>query len=337
MRTWIDAWWKAPTLPAGLRTSIGIHNAYFRDFSGQHRRPYSVLPGLVQFGKDHGLDHFCLWDMTLLGLYCRTDKRALLEDTPERTAELRRALAEARAMGVWVSPLVNLRLVNRTHPFFKEHGEAWAIRSRHGEPVLESYPVSRNAANWSNSFNEQTGTRLCQLHPEFQAWALDMVDKQLDLGFTALFIDQPFSEDYCFASAHGHRPGMSVHAGAVDWTAKAVARTHARVPGGYVIGEELSLWSAQHIELWWDWRWSRQHAELFRYTLPGALAMWTIDPLDHEEQVHRAFVLGFLLNINVHAVEGCLLDVPEFAARVKQSSLPCVEPCFLPSGCPCRS
>jgi hypothetical protein len=318
MRAWLDTWWKAPAIPASLRTSIGLHNAYFRDFSGQHRRPYSSLPALAKFGLECGLNHFCLWDMTLLGMYCRADKRALMEDTPERTAELKQALAEARAMGVWVSPLTNLRLASRTHPFFKEHGEAWAIRSRYGQPVLESYPISRNAAEWSNPYNEQTGTRMCQAHPEFQAWALKMVDKVFDLGFQAVFIDQPFSEDFCFASDHGHRPGLPVHVGAVEWTAQAVELTHARVPGGYVIGEEISLWNAQHIELWWDWRWSWQNAELFRYTLPAALTMWTIDPLDHEDQVNRAFVMGFLLNINIHAVEGSLLDVPEFAARVKQ-------------------
>ncbi|MHB9131465.1 MAG: DUF6259 domain-containing protein [Armatimonadota bacterium] len=320
MRSWVNTWWHAPALPDSLRTSIGIHNAYFREFSGYQRRPYSALPALAEYGKEHGLDHFCMWDMSLLGLYCRAGSQGLLEDTPERTAELRQALAEARDLGVWVSPLVNLRLVDRTHPFFKEHGEDWAIRSRYGEPVLESYPISRTTARWSNAYNEKTSTRLCQSHPDFQAWALQMVEKQLDLGFTALFIDQPFSEDYCFAPDHGHRKGIPVHVGAVDWTAKAVELAHARVPDSYVIGEEANLWDARHIQLWWDWRWSQQNAELFRYILPRSLQMWTIDPLDHADQVNRAFALGFLLNINIHAVEGCLLDVPDFAARVKQLS-----------------
>jgi hypothetical protein len=318
MRTWLDTWWQAPALPDSLRASIGLHNAYFRDFSGFERRPYAALPALLQYGKEHGLDHFCLWDMTLLGLYCRAGSGGVLEDTPERTAELQQALAAARAMGVWVSPLVNLRLVDRTNPFFAAHGEEWAIRSRYGEPVLESYPISRVTARWSNNYNEKTGTRLCQVHPDFQAWALRMVEKQFDLGFTGLFIDQPFSEDYCFAADHSHRRGVPVHAGAVEWTARAVARAQVRVPGGYVIGEEANLWDAQHIQLWWDWCWSRQNSELFRYTLPRSLQMWTIDPLDHADQVNRAFAQGFLLNINVHAVEGCLLDVPDFAARVKQ-------------------
>ena len=320
LRAWVDSWWQAPALPESLRASIGLHNAYFRDFSGYLRHPYSALPALAAFGKAHGLDHFCVWDMTLLGLYCRAGEQDLLEDTPERTAELRQVLAAARDMGVWVSPLVNLRLVDRTHPFFAAHGEEWAIRSRFGQPVLESYPASRVTARWSNSFNEKTGTRLCQCHPDFQAWALQMVEKQLDLGFTALFIDQPFAEDFCFAAHHGHRRGVPVHAGAVEWSAKAVELIHARMPDSYVIGEEVNLWDAKHIQLWWDWRWSQQNAELFRYTMPRSLQMWTIDVLDHADQVNRAFALGFLLNINVHAVEGSLLDVPEFAARVKQLS-----------------
>lgn len=315
---WVNNWWTAPSLPSSLRTAIGLHNAYFRDFTGFERRPYSMLPVLVKFGMEHGLDHFCLWDMTLLGLYCRAGHARILDDTPERRASLQQALTETRAMGAWVSPLVNLRLVDRTNPFFHEHGEEWAIRSRLGEPVLESYPIARNTARWMNSYNEQTGTRLCQLSPDYQIWALAMVEQVLDLGFNALFIDQPFSEDYCFAPEHGHRPGDAVHAGAVTWTAKAVEQVHARHPNGYVIGEEVNLWDARHIQLWWDWNWSTQNAAVFRYTVPHSLQMWTIDVLDHAEQVNRAFVLGFLLNINVHAVEGCLLDVPEFAARVKQ-------------------
>jgi len=318
MRAWVDTWWQAPALPDSLRTAMGLHNAYFRDFSGYHQHQYTELPAIVRFGKEHGLDHFCVWDMTLLGLYCRAGQTALLEDTPERTAELRQALQEAREMGVTVNPLVNLRLIDRTHPFFKAHGEAWAIRSRHGEPSLESYPCSRVTARWSNTYNEKTSTHMCQLHPDFQAWALSMVEKQLDLGFTALFVDQPFAEDFCFATDHGHRPGAPVHAGAVEWTAKAVELLHARLPDGYVLGEEPNLWDACHIQLWWDWRWSQQNAELFRFVLPRSLQMWTIDVIDHECQVNRAFALGFLLNINVHAVEGSLLDVPEFAARVKQ-------------------
>ena len=217
MRAWVNSWWQAPALPPGLRTAIGMHNAYFREFSGYQRRPYSALPALAGFGKAHGLDHFCVWDMTLLGLYCRAGTQGLLEDTPARTAELRQALREAREMGVWVSPLVNLRLVDRTHPFFTEHGEDWAIRSRHGEPVLESYPVSRNTARWSNNSTRRPARDCARCIRISRPGHSQMVEKQLELGFTALFIDQPFSEDYCFAPDHGHRRGIPVHVGAVEW------------------------------------------------------------------------------------------------------------------------
>ena len=318
LRRWLETWWKPPILPASLRGAIGLHNAYFRDFTGRQYRPLSALPKITRYGLEHGLSHFILWDMPLLGMYLSAGQRRLFEDDADRRAELVRVLRTAQAPGVTVSPLINLRLTTQTHPFWREHGERWAIRSRYGIPAAETLPLRRNTAALITRYLDQGGAKLCQRHPEFQEWALGNVGRVLDLGFKAVFIDQPFSEDYCFSPGHPHPPGASGHEGACSWVERAARLVHRHDPQAYLIGEVPDIWNTQYCELWWFWDWSWLDPEVFRYVLPQSLQSWVIDAVDHGDQVGKAFALGFLLNINVRSLEKSLLDAPEFAARVAQ-------------------
>lgn len=116
MRNWLATWWKAPALPASLRGAIGFHNACFRDFQGLELRPLSSLPGLARYGLEHGVQHIIVWDMPLLGMYVRAGSGGLFEDRPERITELKEALRGVRRMGVWGSPLINMRLTTQATP-----------------------------------------------------------------------------------------------------------------------------------------------------------------------------------------------------------------------------
>ena len=318
MRNWLETWWRAPQVPASLRGSIGFHNAYFREFSGRHLRSFSSMPAIARFGLEHGLSHFIAWDMSLLGLYLRAGSGGLFEDTPARLAELKQALQEVRALGVHVSPLINMRLGMQAHPFWREHGEQWAIRSHYGLPAQETLPLRAHSAALINRYLDQGGIRFCQGHPEFQEWALANTRHVLGLGFDAIFIDQPFSEDYCFSPHHGHSVPLAGQAGVCNWLPRAVDLVHRASPDGYVIGEVPDIWNTQFCDLWWFWDWSWQRPEIFRYILPASLQSWVIDACDHQEQVSKAFALGFLLNINVHSLEKTILDAPDLAQRVKQ-------------------
>ena len=139
-----------------------------------------------------------------------------------------------------------------------------------------------------------------------------------DFGFTSIFLDEPFGEDLCFAKNHGHDiPGHSA-AGVTEWTARAAQFVRARQKGAYTIGESLDIWTARNIDLGWYWNWSDHHGEVFRYVLPDALQAWTIDGYEHEDEVGKAFALGFLMALNVNGLEGMLWDAPEFSRRVKR-------------------
>jgi len=221
-----------------------------------------------------------------------------------------------RAAGVHVSPLTNLRLGNQYLPFWKEKGERWAVRSMYGQPSPETLPLRRNTSLLINRTLDQGGAHFCQANAEFQEWALASTRRVLDLGFDSIFIDQPFSEDYCFDPRHGHRPGAACHDGTCAWIARAADIVHAHTPESYVVGEVPDIWNTQYFDLWWFWDWSWLRPEIFRFTMPESLQSWVIDAYDHEDQVARAFAQGFLLNLNVRSLEKTLLDAPGFAARV---------------------
>ncbi len=316
LNRWLDTWWQAPPTPPRLRRSIGFHNAMFRDFCGRELRPYAELPAIVRHGRTLGLEDFCLWDMTLMGVYLRAGRAPMLEDVPARTAELKRALAKAAALGVNVSTLVNTRLVSMKNRMGRLW-EGWGARTLYGMPVMESYPVRGAHARLASDYLDESGRRLCQCHPDFQKWSIKMVARCQDLGFTSMFLDEPFGEDLCFAADHGHPvPGHSA-LGVADWTARASDLVRARRPGAYTIGESLDIFTTRGINLGWYWNWSDNHGNIFRYTLPDALQGWTIDAYEHEDEVGKAFAWGFLLAVIVKGLEGTLRDVPEFCRRIQ--------------------
>ncbi len=319
-RRWLQTWWKAPYAPARLRHSIGFHNAYFKDFFGKDWRPLSALPALARYGLEHGLEHFCIWDMPFLGLYMKAGKAGLFDNPPAREDELRRVLSEARGLGVETNALINLRLLEAKNSDWQKWGEDRMIRSRYGMPIRESFPWRANTGTQSSAYLETGGTRLCQAYPAFQEWALQQVDTALELGLGTVFFDQPFSEDYCFATHHGHPVGAPIHAGACDWVARGCQAVLKRTPDAWLMGEVPDIWNTQVCNLWWHWDWNGLRPEVFRYLLPASIQSWTIDAFEHEHEVGRAFALGHLLNINVRGCELALPDVPDFAVRIKQLS-----------------
>jgi hypothetical protein len=318
LRRWLLTWWKAPYAPERLRHSIGFHNAYFKDFNGRDWRSLSALPALARYGLEHGMDHFCLWDMPLLGLYTKAGKGGLFDNPPERQRELRRVLAEAQGLGVETNALINLRLVDVRNDAWKEWGEDRAVRSRYGVAIPESYPIRANNGFELSSYLEGGGRRLCQAYPAFQEWAIRQMETALEMGFGTVFIDQPFAEDYCFAEHHGHPVGAPTHAGACSWTAQVCQSIRRNNPDAWLMGEVPDIWNTQVCNLWWHWPWNWMRPEVFRYVLPESIQSWTIDAFEHEHEVGRAFAMGFLLNINVRAFELALPDVPDFAARIKR-------------------
>lgn len=320
MRRWLRTWWKAPYAPERLRHSIGFHNAFFKDFTGREWRPLSALPAIAEYGLQHGMDYFCMWDMPFLGLYLKAGTGGLFDNPPDRHSELLRVLDEAKKLGVETSALINLRIIEARNAAWKEWGEDRMVQSQYGFAINESFPWRANNGKQHTNYLEGAGTHLCQAYRVHQDWAVQQIKTALGLGLGTVFIDQPFGEDYCFASHHGHPVAEPLHAGACEWVAKAHQSVLKGNPEAWLMGEVPDIWNTQVCNLWWHWDWNELHPEVFRYVLPESIQSWTIDAFEHEHEVGRAFAMGHLLNINVRSFELALPDVPEFAARIKQLS-----------------
>lgn len=318
LKRWLDTWWRPPQANPRLRRSIGFQNPLFRDFAGRNIRPFSELPKIARKGLALGIRDVCVWDHTIMGAYMHAGTAATLEDSPQRLDELRKALAETNALGVHTSPLLNTRLATMKNSLGKEHGEKWTVRTLYGMPTLESYPLRYAHARVMPEYLDEQGRRWCQCNREWQEWAFSIVKRCSDFGFTSMFLDEPFGEDLCFATNHGHDIPGHTAAGIADWTARAAAFIRSRHEGAYTIGESLDIWTTRNIDLGWYWNWSDHHGEVFRYVLPDALQAWTIDAYEHEDEVGKAFALGFLMALNVNGLEGLIWDAPEFSRRIKR-------------------
>ena len=318
LRKWLAGWWRPPQPNLRLRRSIGFQNAMFRDFCGRVIRPFGDLPRIAKQGLDLGIRDICVWDHALMGVYMHAGDAPTLEDDLGRLDELRAALEETKALGVETSTLLNTRLVTMKNRLGKEFAERWGVRTLYGTETRESYPLRAAHAKLTTEHLDENGWRLCQCNPEWQEWALGVVERCCELGFTSMFLDEPFGEDLCFAAGHGHGVPGHTAAGVAEWSGRAADLVRSRHEGAYTIGESLDIWTSRNIDLGWYWNWSDYHGEVFRYVLPDALQAWTIDAYEHEDEVGKAFALGFLLALNVNGLEGTLADVPDFRRRVKR-------------------
>jgi hypothetical protein len=318
LRAWLDTWWTPPQTPPDLKRRIGYFTLYARDFMGRDWTTAAQVPAVAQELLDHGISDLSLWDMSM-ATYLRAGDGDFLEDTPERMAALSSALAAARALGLQVNTLVNYRLTTEKNRSWSERAQAQAMKTIHGKVRYENWSTCRgNYGTFLNPHLDEAGGSLCQNHPGFQTWALELTDRVLDFGFNSLFIDQAFETSVCFADDHGHPvPGFG-HVGANEWVQHATAQVHARDAGGYTIGENADIFTSRYIDLWWDWHWAGKRADVFRYILPESLQSWILDAHEHQHEIGKAFALGFLLSLNVRGLELPLSAAPEFAARVKR-------------------
>jgi len=318
LKRWLETWWRPPQANRRLRRSIGFQNPLFRDFAGRNIRPFSQLPKIAQKGIEFGIRDICVWDHTFMGAYMHAGTAAPFEESPRRLEELRKALAETNAMGVNTSTLLNTRLATMKNSLGRKYGEKWSVRTLYGMPTLESYPLRYAHSRVMTEYLDEQGRRWCQSNPEWQEWALGIVKKCCEFGFTSMFLDEPFGEDLCFATNHGHDIPAHTAAGITEWTARAAQFVRSRHEGAYTIGESLDIWTTRNIDLGWYWNWSDHHGEVFRYVLPDALQAWTVDGYEHEDEVGKAFALGFLMALNVNGLEGLIWDAPEFSRRIKR-------------------
>ena len=313
VRRFIEGWWTAPPIPARLRRAIGFFNVFFRGFNGEHYHDFEEIPAIVRDIQRYGVSDLCLWDC-IAGVYLRPDTGGFWEAPPERLAALREGLAQARRLGCNTSTLVNLRLVVERNQIYPQLAPELQ-RSLYGQPLYDSWPCGLHHAQYRNPNLEQGGRPLCQSSPRFREFALDVVKRTLDLGFTSLFLDQTTEFFLCFADNHGHVSPDDTPERAYEWIAEAARMVRSRNEEAYLIGELPELFNTQLVDLWWEWQQRSMQPQGLRYVLPQSLQSWVIDE-NERDVIARAFAMGCLLALNTREFGGLLSDEPELAAHV---------------------
>jgi len=317
LRRWLGTWWRAPQSPAGLSERLGLFMTQFRDFEGKIVNAPEILVAQARECVEAGLDHVLIWDM-MMGLYLRAGADGLCEDTLEHVEQLRAVLREIRGLGLQVSTYVNPRLVTDRSPASRELHDALCARGRYGHPMNESYAWrSEGGYRPANDLSEDSRV-MCQSAKGFQAWASGNVKRVLDLGFSSFAFDQPFEKMCCFSSDHGHPVPAVMHQGVLEWLEPAVELVHGATPESVTVGENLDIWTSQHIDLNFIWQWYEGCApEVYRYALPDAPLMWSLDANVQEHELSLAFAMGAYLAVAVNGSEKALSAVPAFRDRLR--------------------
>lgn len=310
---WASTHLPKPSPPRWAREAIGFQNVMVRGFNGTPFREFSDLPAVAAAAARYGVPHLCVWDYALLGQYARTETFDPLDLDADTAAAIKAAVTSAREQaGVRVSALVNFRLLNPMSPHFGER-QSFLNRKYDGNAWFEEYPDSHNHGAY---FAYHRGPVVCPADPrvpEYRDWALDQVERYLDLGFSSIFWDQPYA--YPSYNRIGDATPDSTHAGVLDLASEARQRLRQRHPDGILVGEFADSHAGDAVDLWMSWYTDGAALERVRYSLPDSLQSWVVD--QDPSTASRAVASGTQLCLIINGCEGSLDDVPEFAQHVK--------------------
>ncbi len=314
----IAEWWQAPPAPDHLATTIGCQVFMPRTFTGKPNFRFRDISKVAEIGLKYGVTDLSVWD-PIAALYARPDDGTFWEqyDPDEPISDLRQSLEEARRQGANVSTLVNYRLIRTNSSIYREIGDAVVQRGLHGTPLPEDWShLSDYHASVNTKYLSRDSRPVCQRSPTFRKMARETTDLTMSLGFTSLFIDQTFDLNPCFATDHGHKSPSDTPAAVIEWVAEEAARVRALNKDAYVIGENLDVFVAQHINVSWVWMWAALAPEVMRYVLPETVMCWIVDR--QPEVANLAFAFGSYMAFTTNELTGTLDDYPEFAEHIKR-------------------
>lgn len=318
-RTWLQSWWTPVDVPDRLRRMMGVQNIMFNGFDGQPIRPLAEMADTAKIGLKYGIQDLCVWDYPMLGIYGRLTSDRITDYSLENWETMRRGVAAVKALGVTVSTILNQRAVSSTCDFWRKgEGKHAALLMRDGTPKAESFPCGSFGAEMAPLWQGPQSVTMCCRSAEYHRELDYHLDRVMDVGFDALFIDQPYEDLPCYADNHGHETPDDTLQGLVDWLGVFRKRMRARYPQSYLIGEMPCAFTGQHIDFGWNWFWASSRPDIMAYTLPGPglLNGYAID--GNIDYCQRAFLVGFLIMIVVNGLEGTLDDKPQFAEYIKR-------------------
>lgn len=294
--------------PRSLRTAIGFQNIILRNFDGTQENAIESLAEHARIGVRYGVRHLSVWDSLSLGNYSIYDPDVdLLDYAPEERETLRTAIKEASNAGATTSALMNFRHINVRSALYERYKSEAAL-CLDGSEWRENWCV---CVRTSALFSRHLGLNCMLLSPRSPLTRQrvdDILNKYLDLGYAALFFDQPFlyNLDYNYMGEEG-RPDDASTAW-YDIVAHVRARLQAANPEAYTIGEQFDIFSASRaVDLHMEWNFTNGGVEdlaRVHYACPHALLSYVIDgTTTAEAHASHAFAAGLLLCIMVDGGE----------------------------------
>ena len=311
-------WWHEPPAPERLKSAIGFQVVMLHTFEGRLNYRFREVPDIAETGLKYGVEDLSLWD-PIGAIYARPDDGGFWEqfDDSEPLDHLREGIGEAVRMGTNVSTLVNYRLMRANSSIYREVGDHLVQRGLHGTPIVEDWSnISDTHGAHRTKYLTYDSRAICQRSAAFRRMAHEVTEQTMELGFTSLFIDQTFDLNPCFAPDHGHESPSDTPAAVIEWVAEAAAKVRETSPETYLVGENLDVFVAQHINVSWVWMWAALAPEVMRYVLPETVMCWIVDR--QPEVMNRAFAFGSFMALTTGELNGTLADVPELGEHVKR-------------------
>ncbi len=318
-RRWFETQYPPDLSRRSLRAMIGFQNVFFRGFDGSPIRSLDEIPRVAAIGREYGVEHLCVWDSLTLGNYANKGARDLTDYPAAERAVLSEGLKQAEAEGTYTSALINFR-----HPNVRLHLPDPTVQRQ----IQRRYDGTARTENWSGS-HHHAGLPTQHLGPEsyvfspfseaHQERVMRLTREYLNLGYTAMFYDQPFESypDYAFLQ-QGHRPAHTHHA-AIQLIARVRELLLRNDPNAIIIGEECDVFATPWVDMWMSWSISvpavAASVAMTHYSIPHTMLSWVVDR--EPERAALAFATGMYLCLMIHGGEGTLDDEPSLAHLVR--------------------
>jgi hypothetical protein len=200
---------------------------------------------------------------------------------------------------------------NEFNPF-----EKWVIRDRLGHPRKEIWwkTTIESLMYGMLTHYEATGpiwARVCLYCDEWWDGFLGELKKLSDLGCDGAQLDTIGVEaTLCYATDHGHKPGVYQMNKLRDRLAWLRQEMNAYNPEFMLCGEEYGDWMGQYFDLPYSRYRNENGYQVFRYTFPEYKENVAVGAYSYD-QMNKSFMLGYGIDVEVWGLKKSILVCPE--------------------------
>lgn len=313
--SWAEKWYKAPPTPLSAKIAIGTQNVFLRGFDGTPFNKIESIPEIARIGREYGVNHLCLWDFAITGIYTQHGDVELLNYTKKEEKELKKGIMITKKEGTNVSALINFRLINYNNKLPGKEILRDIVKTYDGCPKIEAYPAEHCTARYTRPFMGP----FCYV-ASYQAKSqvkrvLDLTKKYIDLGFNSMFYDQPFEVWPNYNLKDPDDSPDRAYEAVVNLLGKVRQMLYKNDPESIMMGEYCEIFASQYIDTWMTWFSSFDMANYVAYSIPMTINSWVVD--SDKGQSNRAFASGLHLLLCTHGIEKPMNVEPEFALHIK--------------------